>query len=161
MDEQQLFLKFFEDEGSITRKVMAKIPEDQMDYRPHPNSRSAGELAWVLVNEEAGLARALESGKFEWGHMPIPATMSEILAEWDKGHDQIVARLKALGRESWEREIPFVVGGQELMRETGFRHAWMILFDQVHHRGQLSTYLRPMGATVPSIYGPSADDSGQ
>lgn len=161
MDERELFLQFFEHEGAVTRKVMARIPDDRMDYRPHPKSRSAGELAWTLVKEEAGLDRALESGTFEWAPVPVPGSMKEILAEWDRNHDAIVARLNALARESWEREIPFVVGGQEVMRETGFRHAWIILFDQVHHRGQLSTYLRPMGATVPSIYGPSADESGQ
>jgi uncharacterized damage-inducible protein DinB len=49
-------------------------------------------------------------------------------------------------------------GGQEVMKATGSEHAWGFLFDIIHHRGQLSTYLRPMGSTVPQIYGPSADE---
>jgi uncharacterized damage-inducible protein DinB len=49
-------------------------------------------------------------------------------------------------------------GDQEVMKETGYENAWGFLFDIIHHRGQLSTYLRPMGSTVPSIYGPSADE---
>jgi hypothetical protein len=49
-------------------------------------------------------------------------------------------------------------GGQEVMKETGYQNAWGFLFDIVHHRGQISTYLRPMGAKVPQIYGPSADE---
>jgi hypothetical protein len=49
--------------------------------------------------------------------------------------------------------------GQEVMSETGIGSAWGFLFDLIHHRGQLSTYLRPMGSTVPAIYGPSADET--
>jgi len=49
-------------------------------------------------------------------------------------------------------------GGQEVMRASGYENAWGFLFDHIHHRGQLSTYLRPMGSTVPQIYGPSADE---
>ena len=55
--------------------------------------------------------------------------------------------------------MPFVFGGQEAFRDTGYALAWGVLFDLIHHRGQLSTYLRPMGSTVPAIYGPSADES--
>jgi hypothetical protein len=54
--------------------------------------------------------------------------------------------------------VPFMYQGQEVMSETGYNNAWGFLFDIIHHRGQLSTYLRPMGSTVPQIYGPSADE---
>ena len=54
--------------------------------------------------------------------------------------------------------MPFMFQGQTVMNETGFDNAWGFLLDIIHHRGQLSTYLRPMGSTVPSIYGPSADE---
>jgi len=50
-------------------------------------------------------------------------------------------------------------GGQEIMKETGYDNAWGFLLDAIHHRGQLSTYLRPMGSTVPAIYGPSGDEA--
>ena len=49
--------------------------------------------------------------------------------------------------------------GEEAFSDTGYALAWGVLFDLIHHRGQLSTYLRPMGSTVPAIYGPSADES--
>ena len=67
--------------------------------------------------------------------------------------------MRALDPVTWGKEIPFLWAGQEVMRDTGYDTAWGFLFDQVHHRGQLSTYLRPMGSTVPSIYGPSADEA--
>ena len=49
-------------------------------------------------------------------------------------------------------------GGQQVMNETGYENAWGFPFDMIHHRGQLSVLLRPMGSTVPAIYGPSADE---
>ena len=58
----------------------------------------------------------------------------------------------------WEGRVPFMYEGQQVMNETGADNAWGFLLDIIHHRGQLSTYLRPMGATVPQIYGPSADE---
>ena len=51
--------------------------------------------------------------------------------------------------------------GTEVMKETGYGNAWGFFFDAIHHRGQLSTYLRPMGANVPSIYGPSGDEQSE
>jgi uncharacterized damage-inducible protein DinB len=54
--------------------------------------------------------------------------------------------------------VPFLFQGQEIMNETGYENAWGFLLDIIHHRGQLSMYLRPMGSTVPQIYGPSADE---
>jgi uncharacterized damage-inducible protein DinB len=66
--------------------------------------------------------------------------------------------MDAAPQENWERRVPFLYKGQEVMSDTGFQMAWGFLFDIVHHRGQISTYLRPMGSTVPQIYGPTADE---
>ncbi len=158
MDEKALFLKFFEKEGPATRKVLSRVPEARSDYRPDPKSRTAKEIAWLLVHEEIFLADGLERGTFEWIEEPPPATMADVLAVYDAHHAAILGRLKALPPEQWARRMPFTFQGQEVMNETGYDNGWITLFDQVHHRGQLSTYLRPMGSTVPQIYGPSADE---
>jgi uncharacterized damage-inducible protein DinB len=84
--------------------------------------------------------------------------MAEILDTYDKNHDAITKRLHALPAAKWEQAVPFMFQGNEIMKETGYGNAWGFFFDAIHHRGQLSTYLRPMGAKVPSIYGPSADE---
>ncbi|MBI4468789.1 MAG: hypothetical protein HY650_05630, partial [Acidobacteria bacterium] len=89
---------------------------------------------------------------------PTPVTVQEILDIYDRTHDDLIRRLRALDAAAWEKKIPFLYQGQEVFTETGYQHAWITIFDHVHHRGQLSTYLRPMGSTVPSIYGPSADE---
>jgi uncharacterized damage-inducible protein DinB len=84
--------------------------------------------------------------------------MKEVLAAYDREHEAATRKLKALATSEWERKVPFVFQGQEVMSETGYGNAWGFFFDIIHHRGQLSTYLRPMGSTVPQIYGPSADE---
>ena len=100
----------------------------------------------------------MEKGTVEWKDVPTPATVQEILDEYDKNHADVTRRLHALEHSVWEKEFRFMYGDYEISRGTGYHFAWEFLFDAVHHRGQLSTYLRPMGSTVPSIYGPSADE---
>ena len=84
--------------------------------------------------------------------------MAEIVAVYDARHEELTERMKKVPASQWEKRMPFTFQGQEVMNETGYENGWITLFDQVHHRGQLSTYLRPMGSTVPQIYGPSADE---
>lgn len=159
MDEKALFLKFWEREAPATRKVISRIPQGTSDYKPEPKSRTAREIAWLIVMEEKVLAEGLEKGTVEWQDFPAPATVEEILATYDRNHEDITKRLHALDHSIWEKEFRFVYGKYEISRGTGYHYGWEFLFDAVHHRGQLSTYLRPMGSTVPSIYGPSADES--
>ena len=158
MDQKELFLKFWEREAPATRKVISRIPQDKSDYKPEPKSRTAREIAWLCVMEEKVLAEGLEKGTVEWQDFPVPATVEEILATYDRNHDDLTKRLHALDHQVWGKELRFVYGEYEISRGTGYHFAWEFLFDTVHHRGQLSTYLRPMGSTVPSIYGPSADE---
>ena len=159
MDEKALFLKFWEREAPATRKVISRIPQEKSGYKPEPKSRTAREIAWLMVMEEKVLAEGLETGLVEWKDFPAPETIEEILATYDRNHDDLTKRLQALDHSVWEKEFRFVYGEYEISRGTGYHFAWEFLFDTVHHRGQLSTYLRPMGSTVPSIYGPSADES--
>jgi uncharacterized damage-inducible protein DinB len=157
MDEKNLFLKFWQKEADATRKVISRVP-DGSDYRPDPKSRTARELAWLVAREEIVLANGLLKGVIEWNEEAPPATIKEILAYYDGHHANATRELEALAAAKWEPEMPFVWDGKEVFRATGYEHAWITLFDQIHHRGQLSTYLRPMGSTVPQIYGPSADE---
>ena len=159
MDEKALFLKFWKREAPAIRKALARIPQDKSDYKPEPRSRSARELAWVIVREDVALGEGLAKGRFEWDEPPAPATMKEILDLYDARHDAATAKIEALSNDAWLRDFPFVMDGKEVMTASGSDMAWGFLFDIIHHRGQLTTYLRPMGSTVPAIYGPSADES--
>jgi uncharacterized damage-inducible protein DinB len=152
VDEKALFTKFWTDEAKTTRNVLARIPEGS-DYRPDPKSRTAQEIAWQIVCEETMIIDALESGSAEWSPPPMPDRMSEVLVAYEKQSVALPQRWEALPRERWEGTLEFF-GSQRPAAPM----AWSFLFDIVHHRGQITTYLRPMGSTVPQVYGPSADE---
>ena len=152
MDEKALFTRFWTDEAKTTRNVLARIPEGS-EYRPDPKSRTAHEIAWQIVCEEKMIIEALENGSAEWAPPPLPKTMKEVLESYEKQGATLPGRWQALPAERWDGRIEFF-GDQRPAAPM----AWSFLFDIVHHRGQISTYLRPMGSTVPQIYGPSGDE---
>jgi uncharacterized damage-inducible protein DinB len=152
MDEQTLFTKFWANEAGTTRKVFERIPEGS-DYRPDPKSRTAQEIAWQIVCEEKMIIDALESGIVSWAPPPMPASMKAVAEAYVTQSADIIARWKALPGARWNGTLDFF--GHE---RAASPMAWSFLFDIVHHRGQISTYLRPMGSTVPQIYGPSGDE---
>ncbi|MEO5618723.1 MAG: DinB family protein [Candidatus Eisenbacteria bacterium] len=152
MDEKTLFTKFWTNESKTTQKVLSRIPEGS-DYRPDPKSRTAREIAWQVVCEEKMIIEALESGKAEWAPPPLPATMKEVVDAYEKLSVAMPERWNALPAARWEGELEFF-GSQRPASPM----AWSFLFDIVHHRGQITTYLRPMGSKVPQIYGPSGDE---
>ena len=152
MDEKSLLPKFWTTESKTTRKVLGRIPEGS-DYRPDPKSRTAQEIAWQIVCEEKMIVDALETGKAEWAPPPMPATMKAVLETYEKQSDDILQRWKSLDDERWGGTLEFF--GQQ---RPASPMAWSFLFDIVHHRGQITTYLRPMGSTVPQVYGPSGDE---
>jgi uncharacterized damage-inducible protein DinB len=152
MDEKALFTGFWTNESKTTRNVLARIPEGS-DYRPDPKSRTAKEIAWQILCEEKMLIDALETGKAEWAPPPAPATMKEVVEAYDRQSADIERRWQALPAARWHGTLEFF-GSQRPVSPM----AWGFLFDIVHHRGQITTYLRPMGSTVPQIYGPSGDE---
>lgn len=152
MDEKSLFTKFWTNESKTTRNVLARIPEGS-DYRPDTKSRTAQEIAWQIVCEERMIIDALERGTVEWAPPPMPATMHEVLAAYETQSAGMAERWTSLPAARWDGTLEFF--GK---RRPASPMAWSFLFDIVHHRGQITTYLRPMGSTVPQIYGPSADE---
>jgi uncharacterized damage-inducible protein DinB len=152
VDEKSLFTEFWIRESKTTSKVLARIPEGS-DYRPDPKSRTAREIAWQIVGEEKMIIEALETGAVEWAPAPPPATMKELCDAYDRQSVEIARRWHELPAARWNGTLEFF-GGQRAASPM----AWSFLFDIVHHRGQITTYLRPMGSTVPQVYGPSADE---
>jgi uncharacterized damage-inducible protein DinB len=152
MNEKSLFTNFWTKESETTRKVLSRIPE-KSDYRPDPKSRTAQEIAWQIVCEEKMIIDALENGKAEWAPPPMPTTMKEVVTTYETQSASIAQRWNALPPERWNGKLEFF-GGERPASPM----AWSFLFDIVHHRGQITTYLRPMGSKVPQIYGPSGDE---
>jgi uncharacterized damage-inducible protein DinB len=152
VDEKKLFTNFWTEESKTTHKVLSRIPEGS-DYRPDARSRTAHEIAWQIVCEEKMIIEALEQGKAEWAPPPMPGTMQEVVDAYEKQAATMADRWQSLSDDRWNGTLEFF-GGERPASPM----AWSFLFDIVHHRGQITTYLRPMGSTVPQIYGPSGDE---
>ena len=153
MDEKALFTKFWTDESKTTHKVLSRIPEGS-DYRPDPEvaDRAGDRLADRLRGKndhrrarerEGGVGPAADAGDDE-GCASTP-TGSRARTWSGAGRRCRPTR--------WNGTLEFF--GQQ---RPASPMAWSFLFDIVHHRGQITTYLRPMGSTVPQIYGPSGDE---
>ena len=150
--DQSMFAKFWTDEARTTNKVLSRIPEGSV-YKPDPRSRTAEEIAWQILCEEKMRMEALEDGTAAWEPAPMPASMKAIAWAYDQQSASIVKRLATLPTAKWNGTLAWF--GKD---RPASPMAWSFLFDIVHHRGQITTYLRPMGSTVPQIYGPSADE---
>jgi len=84
-----------------------------------------------------------------------------MIAAYERDHNTLASQLHTLDDRGWKHQAWLIRGTEEiLLKDTVGGLLWIALFDVIHHRGQLSTYIRPMGGKVPSIYGPSADDAG-
>jgi uncharacterized damage-inducible protein DinB len=142
-------------------RVLKAVPEGRLDYRPDPKARTAVELAWFIAIAEASLVPLLTTGTVEWKEEPPPAKISEVVALYERSAAAINERLGQLDDAAWQKSGRILIGGKPVWEAPISEMVWGFLFDAIHHRGQLSTYLRPMGGKVPAIYGPSADDSGQ
>jgi uncharacterized damage-inducible protein DinB len=143
-------------ERPVTKSVIAAIPPDKMDYRPDPVTRSAGDLAWHIVTAESRFLEAVAEGEFDLSPRDRPAdvrTPADINRWYDERLERAVERLKALSGDHLVRTIDF----RGVFQFPAVVYVTIALNHTIHHRGQLSMYLRPMGATVPSIYGESYD----
>ena len=142
-------------------RVLKAVPQARLDYRPDPKARTAGELASLLVTEEAALVSLLDAGTVEWKEEKPKASVDQMVAAFERHAAAVDERLGRLDEAGWQKKGRFLMEGSPPWEDTIAEFGWGFLFDAVHHRGQLSTYLRPMGSKVPSIYGPSADDPGR
>lgn len=161
MTNREFFIQRWEEEGPAFVRVFQALPGDKLDYRPHLRSRSAAELVWVLVLEEQAGMEFIKTGQIDWKETPPQGSLQAMIAAFEKAHAALGPLLKSVDDKTWEeKKVKLLVGGHVAFETTLANMFWMSLFDAVHHRGQLSVYLRPMGGKVPSIYGPSADDMG-
>ena len=142
-------------------KVLKAIPHSLPDYRPDPKARTATELAGLFAQSEGALVKLLDTGTIEWSESKPTGGLEAIVAAFETNAGAVNERLAKLDEAGWDKKGRFLMGEAPPWEDSVGAFMWGFLFDLIHHRGQLTTYLRPMGGKVPSIYGPSADDSGQ
>ncbi|HWQ54806.1 MAG TPA: DinB family protein [Bryobacteraceae bacterium] len=154
----RMFIGMLERESECTRRVLAAMPENQLDYKLGEKGRTARELMWHTAASEVWFSMGIVKGEFPMeGEPAAPATVAEILAWYDQHVPAAIANLKTLTPEHLAKEIPFF--GMPPMPLVMYMEFWKV--HSIHHRGQLSTYLRAMNARVPDIYGGSADEPYQ
>lgn len=156
MADQNFFFEKWDREAPKFDAVMDALPTDRLDYRPHPNSRSAAEMVTHLAREQEMLVRMIDDGRIDYKDSRAE-DFGEMRALWTKSTAELRDRLKTLDEAGWNRPVRFYREGKQINETTTSEMLWGFLLDMIHHRGQLSTYIRPMGGKVPSIYGPSAD----
>ena len=156
----EFWAQSFQHETPAFIKVLKALPENQLDYRPHEKNTSAGDLAWQLALEAGHLSDLLDHGVIDFVPSKRPDSLDAIVAEFEKNVDALKTRLSAIDDAKWKAPGDFRMGGQSVWAGTTQELCWGYLFDMIHHRGQLTAYIRPMGGKVPSVYGPSADDMG-
>jgi uncharacterized damage-inducible protein DinB len=160
MNTREFLVETFKAEKPKFVRVLKAVPADQVGYRPHPRSSSAGDIVWLLASELKDACEIMDKGQVDFVQTPAPARLQDSLDAYEKNSSAFEQRLGNLSDAVWEKKAKFLMGGNPVWEAPLGEMLWGFLFDAIHHRGQLSTYLRPMGAKVPSIYGPSADDTG-
>lgn len=160
MNNREFFMQRWEAEQPAFMRVLRAVPEGKLSYKPHERSSAAGALAWQLAEEMKQLCELLDTGEIHFEVKPHPEKATEIASSYEMAANDFRSRVKSANDAKWDSPGKFFMKGAVAWSDTVANLCWGYLFDMVHHRGQLSTYLRPMGGKVPAIYGPSADDSG-
>ena len=159
MTLREFYLKRAKAEFPVFLKVFRALPKD-LSYKPHERSPSAEQLVWTITNEQKALIYVVDTGKSEWKEIP-PPSLDEMIQMYEKWSTELIDKVSKMDGAAEQRNAQFLYQGMVVMERPTVEFLWDFMFDAIHHRGQLSSYLRPMGGKVPSIYGPSADDSGQ
>jgi uncharacterized damage-inducible protein DinB len=156
---KQQFVNALQKEQEITRKVVDAFPAEQSEFKPHPRSNSARQLVWTFAVEEQLILLALTNSlKLGGGFPKAPDTWNEVVAAFDQSHAKVVKALADASDGDFAGTVTFPTGPGAVGDLPKLQFMWFMLCDQIHHRGQLSVYVRMAGGKVPSIYGPSADE---
>jgi uncharacterized damage-inducible protein DinB len=149
-------------EVATTERVLAAVPEKNIDWRPDPKSRSAVELTAHVAGHAAIFDSLIQTGEIRATPMPTPKSIKEAAGIWTAFIPKVDKALKSMDEKTWEQKTATLYGpkGEVWQSSPMGGMMWFALVDLIHHRGQLCTYIRPLGGKVPSIYGPSADSSG-
>ena len=156
----------FQHEMGVTRKALERVPEGKSDWVPHAKSMKLGRLAGHLAELPSLVVPALSQESLDFrapGAPPrvpyVMTTRQDLLATFDKNVSAASAAVAATDDAAFAKTFTLLAGGKQIFslpRVAAFRG--FVLNHIIHHRGQLTVYLRLNDVPVPSIYGPSADE---
>jgi uncharacterized damage-inducible protein DinB len=154
----QMELAVLKNEHGATMRVIQAIPENHGDYKPEPLAKTGMELAWHIAATEKRLLTGVVNGGFDFSPMPRPDTIhnpAEIASWYSETFAEIFGKLSKLSGEQAVKIVDF----RGMFQLPAVSFVGFACRNTIHHRGQLSTYLRAMGGKVPSIYGESYDSA--
>ncbi|MGE5276955.1 MAG: DinB family protein [Acidobacteriota bacterium] len=158
---KQQFLDAFEREHEKTMRVLRAYPAAKSELRPHAKCKTARELAWMFVLELGTAEKVLTTG-FDWSSPPrfppAPASLEAVLGAIEQGHQRVGDLLRGAGEDELFETVKFFTGPGTIEDMAKMQFLWMMLSDQIHHRGQFTIYLRMADGKVPSVYGPTLDE---
>jgi uncharacterized damage-inducible protein DinB len=150
-----------EQEAQTTRRVLERVPDDQLDWRPHPKSLTLGQLAMHVATLPGALAE-VSTRTFDVNTeipRPTAASADELLETLDRSVADARTLLRSMGDAALASPWTLVDGDREVMSvPRGAFLRFTMLNHWYHHRGQLTVYLRQVGAPIPPIYGDTADE---
>jgi uncharacterized damage-inducible protein DinB len=156
---RQALLDSYRRESATTLKILRAYPAEQAEMRPHTSSNSAQQIAWTFAIENALMEAALRNEfRMPPSFPAMPATWGDCVQAYEDGVERVTALLQSVSDEALSETIPFMTGPRQFEDVSKLFLCTLMLNDSIHHRGQLSVYLRMSGAKVPSIYGPSRDE---
>ncbi len=160
--KQQFSRRAFGREHSTTtlKVIFARCREAiEGSFQPHPRSQSAKTLIWTFTVEQGLTVGALKGTlKMPPSFAPPPETLAEAIMAFERAAAETIDTVKRTPDARFHASSPFFTGPGKIGDVPNLDLLWMMLSDQIHHRGQLSVYVRMAGGRVPSIYGPSADE---
>jgi len=156
----QSFLKELNAESRATRACLERIPETLFEYKPHPRSMNLGYLALLVAEIPLWIKHMVTDGEIDFVTFKhfAPKTTKELVDHFDDNMVAANEALKATDDEALQSSFVLKANGQVLYSAPKIFDIGATLNHWVHHRGQLTVYMRLNDIPVPSIYGPSADD---
>lgn len=155
------FLNAFEQEFQTTMRLLKAYPKDKANLKPADTLRTARELAWMFVLEN-GVCEAALTGNLQLPPPPpppAPDTWDAVVQAVQASHDSLGQVVRSQSDADLLTTFEFYVAPQTLGDVPKIQFLWMMLRDSIHHRGQLTIYTRLAGGVVPSIYGPTLEQS--
>ncbi len=154
----QFFKECFSSELGATVALIDSAPADGLGFKPHPSNRSAGEIIEHLLCHLVDMRNLLKEVSVEETFTYAFNTPGDASRDLRSIWEDIQGILENIDEKAWEeKESMLYIHGKLFVSLPLFRMLWFFFFDMIHHRGQLSTYIRPMGGKVPIIYGSSGD----
>lgn len=149
-------------EAATTRLLLQRVPATQLGWRPHAKSRTLGELAHHISVSQGHVAKAIQTPTYDLGQREgsTPDSVEAIIADFDASTAEARRLLGNMSDEDlmsvWEGQV----GGRTVFKSPKMGVVRTIVMNHIiHHRGQLTTYLRQLDVPLPSVYGPTADEN--